>query len=348
MSGETSEEKTLPASSKKLEDARKKGQIAHSPDLVSAAGGIAAMAYLWGWSGAIAEDWRQAVTLAAHIEAGDFDTGLRQLVWVLLVASFRTLAPLLALVIGASLLGNLLVNRGIVFSLEPIKPGFDRINPFSGLGRLFGMKNWIELAKTLIKILLLTAAFLVVMLGTWKTLVFLPACGFGCFSFVVGTQTKLLLMIAAGCFIAAAVIDLMIQNWLFLREMRMTPSEAKRELQELEGNPLIRGAHQRLRRESGAEPRLGVKQATVMIRGQGAIVGLRYIAGETGVPIVVCRGKAAAAERLLGEARALSIPVIDDAPLARTLIRRARLGAAVPSKHFNRVARVIFAAGLAR
>lgn len=346
MSG-SSEEKTLPPSAKKLEDGRKKGQLAHSPDLVSAAGGVAAILYLWTRSETIAEDWRQALTFASQIPTADFQAGMRQLGEVLLLTSLRTIAPFLALVLAASVLANMMINRGIVFSLEPIKPKLDHINPFTGFGRLFGMRSWIELAKTLIKTLLMAAAFLLVILGTWKTLVFLPACGMGCFSFMVGAQTKLLLAIAAGCFIAAALIDLLIQRWLFLREMRMTPSEAKREMQELEGNPLIRSAHQRLRQESANEPRLGVKQATLLIRGEGVVVGLRYVAGETGVPIVVCRGKATAAERILAEARQLAKPLVEDVGLARALMRRAKLGAAVPSQHFNRVAKAIFSAGLA-
>jgi type III secretion protein U len=347
MSDASSEEKTLPPSSKKLEDARKKGQIAHSADLVSAAGGIAAILYLWTWSEAIVEDWRQTLTLASQIEAADFDSGLRQLIGALLIVSFRTIAPLLGLVLGASLLANVIVNRGLLFSLEPIKPQLNRINPFSGLARLFGLKGWIELAKTVIKMTALTAALLLVMLGTWKTLVLLPACGMSCFGFVVGIETKLLLAIAAGCFLVAALVDLFIQRWLFLREMRMTPSEAKREMQELEGNPLIRGAHQRLRRESAGEPRLGVSQATLIILGRNAVIGLRYVRGETGVPVVVCRGSGAAAERILAGARELAKPIVEDADLARILMRRAKLGAAIPSRHFNRVAKAIFSAGLA-
>jgi type III secretion protein U len=347
MSDASGEEKTLPASSKKLEDARKKGQIAHSSDLVSAAGGVAAILYLCAWSETIVEDWRLALSFAGQIEATDFDSGLRQLVSVLLVASFRTIAPLLGLVLGASLLANIIVNRGLLFSLEPIKPKLDRVNPFAGLARLFGLKSWIELAKMLVKMLALVATLVLVMLGTWKTLVLLPVCGMGCFGFVVGIETKLLLAIAAGCFFAAALVDLFIQRWLFLREMRMTPSEAKRELQELEGNPLIRGAHQRLRRESASEPRLGVRQATLVILGRNAVIGLRYVRGETGVPVVVCRGSGAAADRLLAEARELAKPVVEDAELARILMRRARLGAAIPSRFFNRVAKVIFSAGLA-
>lgn len=347
MSGESSEEKTLPPSSKKLEDARKKGQIAHSSDLVNAAGGIAAILYLWARAEIVVEDWRQALTLAGQVETADFDTGLRQLGWILGVASFRTVVPLLCLVLGASLLANVIVNRGFLFSLEPIKPKLDHLNLFAGLARLFGVRGWIELAKTLLKTITLAAALLLVMLGTWKTLVLLPSCGMGCFGFVLGTQTKLLLATAAGFFFAAAVADLFIQRWLFLREMRMTPSEAKREMQELEGNPLIRGAHQRLRREGAGELRLGVRQATLVILGRGSVIGLRYVPGETGVPVVVCRGSGAAADRILAEVRQLAKPIVEDPELARILMRRARLGAAVPSRLFNRVAKVIFAAGLA-
>ncbi|WP_204280959.1 EscU/YscU/HrcU family type III secretion system export apparatus switch protein, partial [Serratia marcescens] len=68
-----------------------------------------------------------------------------------------------------------------------------------------------------------------------------------------------------------------IQRWLFLRDMKMSATELKREFKEQEGDPHVKGAHRRQRQESAGLPRTGLKQATILIRGQGVAVGLRYV-----------------------------------------------------------------------
>lgn len=345
---EASEEKNLPPSAKKLSDARKKGQIAQSHDLVSAAGAVAAIAYLWSRSGSIADQWREALTLSTQIGDGPFDEALRQSLSALGTLTLRTLVPLLAVTVIAGLLASIAVNRGFVFSLEPLTPKLDKLNPFTGLGRMFGLKNWIELAKNVAKAGLLGATLFFVVLGTLNTLVRLPVCGPGCIGYVFGTMATLLLAIGAGFFLLAGLVDLLLQRWLFLRDMKMSPSEAKREHQETEGNPQVKGAHRRHRSESAAEPRLGVKQATILIRGGGFVAGLRYVAGETNVPLLVCRGKnEPATAALLAEAAAEGTPTVEDAVLAKALARKVKLGGAVPSQFFERVARALYSVGVA-
>lgn len=347
MSGDSSEEKDLPPSAKKLQDARRKGQIAKGQELVSAAGAVAAIAYLWARSGSIATQWREALTLSTQIQGEPFDVALRQLLSALGSLTGRTVVPLLAVTVAAGVLANVAINRGFVFSLQPMMPQLEHLNPFSGLKRMFGMRNWIELAKTFVKALLLGSALLFVVLGTLNTLVRLPVCGTGCIGYVFGSMATLLLAIGAGFLLAAGLADLLLQRWLFLRDMKMSKSEAKREHQETEGNPQVRGAHRRHRLESAEEPQLGIGQATIMIVGSEAAAGLRYIVGQTNVPLLVCRAKGDPAEALRVEAASRGIPVIDDGQLARALTRKIKLGAGVPSQYFERVAKAFYAAGLA-
>jgi type III secretion protein U len=340
------EEKTLPASAKKLKDARKKGQVARSQDLVSAAGASAAIAFIWTRSGTIADQWREVLLLPDALQKEPFAVALNQLLAALATLCLRTVVPLLLAAAAAGIFASIVATRGFVFSLEPMKPKFDNLNPARGFKRIFGLKSWVELAKTIVKALLLGATLFVVVLGTWNTLMRLPVCGVTCIGFVVGSLTKLLLGSAIGAFLVAGLVDVLVQRWIFLRDMRMTPTEAKREFKDQEGNPQIRGAHNLQRQEAAAEPRLGVAQATLIVAGRDFAAGLRYIRGQTDVPLVVCRGRDDKAADILAASAGLGISVVTDAGLAKALATRVRLGAPVPSRYFERIAKAFFAAGL--
>jgi type III secretion protein U len=343
---DTSEQKSLPASTKKLQDARKKGQVAQSHDFVSAVGAVAAIAYLWSFAPGIVGLWREALLLAVDVQNEPFQVALPQVGAALIVLCWRTLLPLLAVAVAAAMLANIAMNRGFLFSLAPMVPNLEHINPFTGFKRIFGLRSWIELAKTVIKGVLLGSTLVIVVAGTLNTLVRLPICGEGCIGFVFGSMAQLLLAIGIGFFLATGLVDILLQRWLFLRDMRMTVTESKRELQDQEGNPLVRSTRRRQREEQAKEPPIGARHATLLVRAEGLVVGLRYVRGETSVPIVVCRAKGAAVQSLLNVAASASIPVVREPALARSLRRKPRLGSAIGSQQFERVARAMLAAGL--
>ncbi|KLK91185.1 translocation protein [Microvirga vignae] len=341
---ETSEEKKLPPTPKKLSDARNKGQIARNADFVSAVSACAGLGYLWLEASLIQDKWHEGLLLVDKLQDQPFDTAVKQALGVLTELTIATVGPLLGAIVAAAALAGFLANRGLVFSLETIKPKLENMNPINGLKRIASLRSLIELGKTLFKVFALGASFLLVVIGMWKTLVYLPACGVGCLSFVF-TELKLLIGIAAGAFLIGGLIDLLIQRWLFLHDMRMTETEAKRESKEQQGNPELKREHRRLGQEAASEPPLGLHRATLILSGREMLVGLRYVRGETGVPVLVCRGRGEAASRLLDEARALRLNIIDDHVLARRLIRNTKLGGFVPAQHFEAVARALFAAG---
>ncbi|GLS46088.1 EscU/YscU/HrcU family type III secretion system export apparatus switch protein [Methylobacterium brachythecii] len=347
MSGDSSEEKTLPPSQKKLRDGRKKGQIAKSRDLVSALGLVTAIAFLWTRWDMLNNELREVLLNADRLQNEPFVTAAPQVGAGLVDFAGRTVLPLLAVVASTGLLASVLVNKGFVFSLEPIKPKLENLNPVSGLKRMFGIKALVELGKTLVKALLLGGTLLVVFLGTWNTLVLIPTCGVGCLGFVAGTQTKLLLSIAVAAFLIAGLIDVLIQRWLFLRDMKMSASELKREYKEQEGDPHVRGAHRRHRQESAGLPPLGLKRATLLIRGRGYAVGLRYVASEGGAPLIVCCARGEQADVMTAAAAELGIARIQDHGLASALARKVAPGSALPNRFFDRAARAMHNAGLA-
>ncbi|MET2832519.1 EscU/YscU/HrcU family type III secretion system export apparatus switch protein [Mesorhizobium shangrilense] len=343
---DTSEEKTHAATPKKLSEARKKGQIPRSADFVRAAATCAGLGYLWLRGSVIQDKCHEALLLTDNLQNLPFNIAVRQALVLLIELTLETVGPLLGTLVAAVILAGLIANGGFVFSLEPMKFNFEKIDPFQGLKRMASARSAVEVGKTLFKVLVLSTTFLLFLLGTWKTMVYLPVCGMGCVGFVF-TEAKLLIAIGAGALLVGGLIDLLLQRALFQREMRMTKTEVTRELKEQQGTPELKHERRRLRNEAAGEPPLGVHRATLVFRGRAILVGLRYVRGETGVPVLVCRGEGEVASQMSEEAQALRLKIVDDHALAHQLIRTAKLGNAVPMQYFEPVAKALFAAGLA-
>jgi type III secretion protein U len=349
MSGnDQSEEKSLPASEKKLRDARKKGQVSQSKDMVIGTGTVAILAYVW-----LAWDRIQTNLLTLLILPTDtYDMPFLQAVDRVVASAFdlavMTVLPLIVIVVIVSILTNVAVMQGFIFSVEPIVPKPEKINPVSGFKRIFSLKNLVELVKSVLKTVLLSAAAIVLVLLGLETLVKGPVCGPECIALAFSEIVKPLFIAFALIFLLFALADVGVQKALFLRDMRMTKTEFKRERKDMEGDPTLRQERMRQRREysEGGQMPVGIKNATLLIAdGQSLVVGIRYIKGETPVPGLVCKGRNDRAIQLVAAARQLYIPVVDHPELAKALLESGNLGDYVDQAHFHEVAGVLIQAG---
>ncbi|KAB0546053.1 translocation protein in type III secretion system, RhcU [Pseudomonas argentinensis] len=344
-----SEEKSQPASDKKLREARQKGQVSKSQDMVSAVvllGCSVCIAFLAG----IAESRvRGLLDLAATIYVEPFAT-----VWPRLLNSaqqvlLRTALPILGVTVVCVILTNIITMRGMVFSGEPIKPEFSRINPVEGAKRIFSMRNFIEFLKSLVKVVVLSVAFYVVGRIALQALMESSRCGAGCIESVFFLLLKPLVATVLLTYLVIGGVDLLLQRWLFQREMRMTRSEQKRERKDMDGDPLIKRERQRQRREMQAlsSRKVGIAHATLMIGSEdGWLVGVRYVRGETPVPVLVCMAMGEDAQALLAQSTSLGVPLSPDARLAAEIAKRAVKGEPIPANTFQPVADALVAARL--
>ncbi|TLX56885.1 translocation protein in type III secretion system, RhcU [Stutzerimonas nosocomialis] len=346
---EPSEEKSQPASQKKLRDARQKGQVAKSQDMVSAMSLLGCTLCLVVLVPRAEAQLRELIDLAALIYVEPFAT-----VWPRLLDSAQQLVlaltlPLFAVTLGTSVLTNVITMGGALFSVEPVKPDFQRINPADGLKRIFSMRNLVEFLKGLFKVVALASAFYVVGRLALQALLSSSACGAGCIEATFHALLTPLVVTVILAFLLVGGLDILMQRWLFGRDMRMTRSEHKRERKDVEGDPLIKRERNRLRQQMQAlgTARVGVAQATLMVAGaDGWLVGLRYVRGETPVPVVVCRAEGEQARALLAEASALGIAQALNPDLAARIARQARPGDPVPDTTFQEVADLLVAARL--
>lgn len=330
-----SEEKKLPASEKKLRDARRKGQVSNSRDLVSGFSIFAALAFLYIAGSGIMDRIKQFAELVASAQSAPFAQTASALIHQAMLTLLYIVVPLAGVVVAVTILVSTIATRGPVFSFEPLKPQFEHVNPAKGLKRIASLRNVVEFAKSLMKTLLLAAVFVAIMAAWLQPLFEVPACGQSCLEPTLLAILTPLGAAAALAFIVVGLIDMPIQRGLFLRDMRMTKTEYKREHKDLEGDPLIRQELQRQRRDVASRPfRLGLANAVLVVAGAKYLVGLRYVRGETPVPALVGKGEGAAVPGLRSQARELDLAIVEDAALAEALFERTAPGAYVDPDYF--------------
>jgi len=341
------EQKSLPASHKKLRDARRKAHVSRSRDLVSGVALLVIIVYLLIYWSTFRD---HAVELADTVAAMSGNPTAASPASAIELAGeilLLTLLPPLLLIVVVSLIAGVASTLGPVFSFEPVKPKFDNIDPVQGLKRIFSLRNVIEWIKSLLKVVILGGAFWLVLRSYLQSLFELPACGEFCLGPMVIATLRPLALTAAVAFVFIGIFDVALQYQLFLRDMRMTKTEYKREQKELQGDPLIRGERRRFGTQMMFSPmRLGLQNAVLVVSHGPTFVGLRYVRGETPLPLIVTKARGDKAAAMLAEARGRGLPIFEDAALAESLASRGGVGDYIRPEHYQQIARLLMEFGI--
>jgi flagellar biosynthetic protein FlhB len=249
------------------------------------------------------------------------------------------IAPVAAAAAIGAVLATLVQTRGMV-SATPLAPRLDKINPWSGLKRLFGAESAAEFVRSLLKLALVGVAlwFAIGDPAQFQAALHGPA---GAMLAAASDATLRLVGAALAAFAAIALLDLVWVRLWHLRQMRMTRQELREELKESEGDPQLRARRRQLR-ESRARVRMMAavpKAAVVITNPTHYAVALAYGEGEA-APKVVAKGVDEMAARIRAAAEAAGVPLISNPPLARAL-HRLELGAEIPAEHYQAVAGII-------
>ena len=342
-SEETAQEKTEEATPKRLDDARKKADVARSRELATAAvllGGLAGMVVfgpggVHAYEGLARRQWR--------IRREDVfdDAAILNGLYEPLVDALVILAPFLALMFVAAIAGTVLLG-GWVFSGKALKPDFARMNPVKGLGRMVGPKALGELAKGLAKVVLLGGIGWTVLetrlddyvaLGRRPLELAVPDA----FALVFGMLLALIVAIAA-----IAFLDVPWQRFQHAKKLRMTRQQVREESKETNGNPELK-AKVRALQQSVSQRRMlrDVPDAdVVVVNPTHYAVALRYVPEES-APVVLASGVDHMAMRIRDIAREHRVATLEAPPLARALYRHAPVGAVIPPGLYVAVAQVL-------
>jgi flagellar biosynthetic protein FlhB len=344
MAENDQEDRTESATPKRLEDARKRGQVPRSPELGAAAVTMATAAALMvlgsGLVGAMADQMRRALSFdgRAMLDEGAAIASFQQAMLEALVA----VAPVLGVVFLAALAAPLALG-GWNFSTEALGLKFERIDPIAGVGRMFSMRSLVELLKSLAKFAAVgTIAVLLLRSQTDEILALSQRALQPAMADSLRLGVKALLAMSASLVLIAA-IDVPWQLWQHAKQLRMTREEIRQESRESDGSPEVKGriraAQQALaRRRMMAE----VPKATVVITNPTHFaVALRYDEKRSGAPVVVAKGADEVAARIRELAEASGVPLVSAPPLARVLFRNVDLGVEIPAALYVAVAQVL-------
>ena len=334
-----SEEKTLPATPRKLRKAREKGQVASSSDFVGGVHvivGVLAILFTWqGMAGVFSSVFTRSVGHIPEPNLRAIQDGMELTAWALIGA----LTPLVMVLWLGAMVSNMLHKKGIPFSLHPITPDFTRLSPAKGLKKIFSGRNGIEFGISFIRIVVWFAAIGLVLYLVLGQALFSSVCGLGCVGRASLDAVGLALLVAAVLLLVAGMIDLPLQISLFMKEQRMSPSEMKREQREQMGTPEMRAYRKERAREildaagaSGEDPVLYIAE------GRRIAIGIYYEKGKTPIPIVLSKLRGGPASIAVAGAAEKGIPVERDRALARDLYKTTEENGRIREKHFEAVA----------
>jgi flagellar biosynthesis protein FlhB len=330
---DSSEEKTEKPTPHRLKEARKKGQVAKSTELAGAISllvGCAVVILLAAW---------MPVKLAGlYLAVERSIPGLHSAnVFGLLIESFYIVMMLSVLpLIVVAVVGTLAtgIQAGPVFSIDQVKPKFERMNPAANLKRLFSLRTLVQFALMVLKLLIIGAAMLLILKMVLPDAIELIHGEIGGALAVARRALMLMVLWCGGLFVMLGLMDYAYQRWQFLKEQRMSHQEIKREHREQEGDPLIKGMRKSLAEEPPASELLEyVPRCTVVIAEPGGrAVALFYRRGAVAAPMAVVRGAGDMARDILERARKGRVAIHFDAVLLDRIYGRAAPGAVMPEE----------------
>lgn len=331
----------------KLEQARRKGMLARGTDLGFFASlvalAIAAQLVGTGLASGLAATMRHDLAIAGA-SSGEI-LALLNIGW----AEIRSLSavlilPLLLFIVVAVTI-EIVQNRGIVFSAEPLRPDFSRMNPAKGLRRLFSMRMLKELAKNLVKLGFYGGAAFFYIRGVVQQAGLRARDGRQLAELLAESAGRLLLMfilLAA----AVATLDQLLARREFARQMRMSRREVTREAREREGEPRQKQKRRQILAEiiKQAAAAANVKGADVLIvNPTHYAVALRYRPEESDAPVIQARGRNLWAQRMRETARREGIVIVRNPALAKALYREGQVGGPIGQNQFVAVADIYIA-----
>ena len=342
MSGGSSGNKTEPPTQKRLRDARKKGQVAKSKEVVSAALIIFLLAYLWLSSDYYMEKFRQLIALPATTYGVDFRSALGEII----TEVFKFAVVLTLPVVGIALIVGIAANFlqvGALFAPEIIKEAPKKLNPAKALKNIFSRKSLVELIKSIIKIVFLGYLIYLALRHNLGNLLEIPRCGLTCLLPIFGNLMGDIITYAIIAFIIVAVADYFFQKFDYIKNLKMTKDEVKREFKEMEGSPEIKSHRRQLFQEIvNSQVTNNVSRSSVVITNPTRMaIGLYYDDEETPLPIVTFKEQGAMAKRVIEIAREKGIPVMENVPLAHALMDQANVNQYIPSDLIKPVAEVL-------
>lgn len=337
-------EKTEPATPRRREEARKKGQVAKSAEIGTAIMVLSGFLLLHSLGPYVVGHLKETVHyFLQNMSTWEGDSsGLQALFLVALTQLAWIVGPILLTLLVLGVISQV-IQVGFMASVEAIKPKFSRINPLEGFKRIFSKRALAEFSKSILKVGLVGY---LVYVQVRKNLQWLrqlslleleqSASLMENSVYNLGLQVGLLLLIIA-------TADYWYQRREFEDSIKMSKEEIKEEYKQMEGDPLIRSQiRQRQRQMASQRMMQAIPTADVIVTNPTHYaIAIQYTPGEMGAPKVVAKGMGLVAQRIKEEGKKHQIAMVENPELARALYKATDIGQEIPAELYPAVAEVL-------
>jgi flagellar biosynthetic protein FlhB len=337
--------KTEEATPQKLEEARKKGDVAKSADVAPALSLLGATAVIVMGGGYFATSMAEAFMpfiASPHLLVGGLEAGAGVEIGM---NAIWAAAPFLGAVMLATIVGGVggnVFQSGFLFSAEKMKPKWEKVSPMGGLKRIFGPDGLMQFAQTFAKLIAVSVICWMVLkpharefenMAAMSPAAILPLAR----DMMIALMASTLVFLVLG-----AGADFIWQKMRFAKRQRMTKEEVKEEYKNTEGDPHVKAKLKQIRMQRSRQRMMqNVPKATVIVTNPTHYsVALRYEAGDA-APVCVAKGVDALALRIREVAKEHDVPIVENVPLARALYAAVDIDETIPREHFEAAARVI-------
>ena len=337
-------EKTESATPKKLEDARKEGDVPRSRELSTFAVLMTAGVGLWLGGAHLARQMNAVMVSGLsmdRVQMFDANVLIRRITVDITGVLFACLPIALAVMLVA--IAAPMMIGGFLFTSKSFLPNFGKLNPLKGLGNMFSTNALVELLKAIAKTIVVgTVAWLVILSEKDAVLGLTLEPQRAAIDHMIDMIATAFLFIVGGLGLVAA-IDAPYQMWHYANKLKMTRQEVIQESKESDGNPQVKGKIRQMQREMAKRRMMSeVPTADVVVTNPTHYaVALKYTDGKGGAPRVVAKGTDEVAKRIRELAAEHKVPMLEAPPLARALHKHSEVGDEIPEALFSAVAEVL-------
>lgn len=344
MAESDGQEKTEQPTSKRIEDSRKKGQVPRSKELGTFAVLLSGVCSLWIMSGWIYDSLLKIINRCFLIKREElFDVTVMEK--ILVECCYTIIVPLVfmfVIVFVCAFIGNIAVG-GMNFSQEAMMPKFNKMNPLSGIKRVFSINSVVELVKAILKVLLIGTFCYFLITGKIEKILSLSTMNI---SYALKEAIDILfwtILFIICAMVPIAMLDTPYQLWHFKEQLKMTKQEVKEEFKNQEGNPQVKSQirnmmYQIINRRMMQQ----VPEADVVVTNPTHYaVAIKYDVNGTTAPIVVAKGIDEIAFKIRDIALESGVYVLESPPLARSLYYTTDFEEEIPKGLFQAVAQVL-------
>ncbi|AJC82216.1 type III secretion system substrate-exporter YscU/HrpY family protein (plasmid) [Rhizobium etli bv. phaseoli str. IE4803] len=341
-----SAEKTEKPTPKRLRDLRRKGQVARSREVISAALTIAFFTLFVVSLPGMIDQFEAMILLPVPFLEADLMSATQKILQPYVATLQLLLAPFVGIVLMVGVGANV-IQIGPMFTPKALKPALNRLSPSENVKRIVSLRNLIELGKSIGKILVVGSVLLLNLREGLQALVWTSSCGISCLRGVTGNLLLGIAIYVGLTFLTVAIADFVFQRWHFSKTNMMSNNEVKREYKESNGDPLMIAKRKQLHMQLLAKGVIDQsRKATVLITNPTHVaVAIYYDRQHTPLPLISAIGTDLMARQMIDAAVATAVPVMRNIPLARALLKDGLVDEYIPSHLLEPIAEVLRALG---